>query len=87
MDCTVANKHRMAIVHTYRISFVSMHSVNVLNKPSISTVYYGKSHDLCGMHPMGYDSHGWLNTVVELPDFVPLQQLLNLAWHPNILAG
>lgn len=77
MDYTVANKHRMAIEHTYRINFASMHNANVLNRPSISTVYYDKLHDLC-MHPMCHDLHGSLNSVVELPDFEPLLQLLNL---------
>lgn len=76
----------MAIVHRYQINFESTHSVNVLNRPSINTVYYDKLHALC-MHPMCHDLHGWLNTVVGWPDFVPLQQLLNLVWHPNILAG
>lgn len=64
---------RMAIAHTYQISFVLTHSVNVLNRPSINTEYYGKLHVLC--NPMGCGLHGLLNTVVELPDSAPLQQL------------
>lgn len=67
----------MAIAHTYRIGFVWMRSANVLSRPSINTVCYGKSHVLC--NPMGCDWHGLPNIVVELPESVPSQQLLSLA--------
>lgn len=80
----MANKHQMVIAHMYRIDFVWMHNVNELNRPSIDTVYFDRWHDLY-MYPMCHDSHVLLDIAVELLDFVPLLQLLNLASHPNNL--
>lgn len=69
----MANKRPKAAEHMYRINFVLMRSVNVLNRPSIGMACYDKSHDPC-MHPMCHDLHGLLNIAVEWLELVPLLQ-------------